>query len=70
MNEAFIVSEAQPATEMSRSYPWISPAIKHWLREPLVHFLLLGLALFACLRLHAPGRGGVESSRQIVLSSR
>lgn len=42
--------------------------LKRWLREPLVNFLLLGLALFAVYSYMQRGRGGVESSRQIVLS--
>lgn len=42
--------------------------LKRWLREPLLHFLLLGLALFAVYSYLQRGRGGVESSRQIVLS--
>jgi peptidyl-prolyl cis-trans isomerase C len=37
-------------------------------REPLVHFLLLGMALFAVYGYVHRGRGGVESSRQIALT--
>jgi peptidyl-prolyl cis-trans isomerase C len=37
-------------------------------REPLVHFLLLGIALFAVYGYVHRGRGGVESSRQIALT--
>jgi hypothetical protein len=37
-------------------------------REPLVHFLLLGMALFAVYGYLHRGRGGVESSRQIALT--
>jgi hypothetical protein len=37
------------------------------LREPLLHFLLLGVALFAAYGYMQRGRGGVESSRQIAL---
>lgn len=44
------------------------PLLKRWLREPLLHFLLLGLALFAVYAYMHRGRGGVESSREIVLS--
>ena len=43
-------------------------ALKRWLREPLLHFLLIGTALFAVYATMYRGRGGVESSRQIVLS--
>jgi len=44
------------------------PLLKRWLREPLLHFLLIGFALFAVYAYMHRGRGGVESSRQIVLS--
>ena len=37
-------------------------------REPLAHFLLLGMALFAAYGYMHRGRGGVESSRQIALT--
>jgi hypothetical protein len=42
--------------------------LKRWLREPLLHFLLIGMALFAVYSYMHRGRGGVESSRQIVVS--
>ena len=38
------------------------------LREPLVHFLLLGVALFAAYTSMERGRGGGESSQQIRLT--
>src|SRR5271165_7518988 len=44
------------------------PLLKRWLRQPLLHFLLIGLALFAVYAYTHRGRGGVESSRQIVLN--
>ena len=37
-------------------------------REPLVHFLLLGMTLFAMYGYVHRGRGGVEQSRQIALT--
>jgi parvulin-like peptidyl-prolyl isomerase len=43
-------------------------APRRWLREPLLHFLLLGVALFAVYAYTQRGRGGVESSKQIALS--
>jgi hypothetical protein len=46
----------------------LSPLWKRWLREPLLHFLLIGIALFAINAYMPRGRGGVESSRQIALS--
>ena len=42
--------------------------LKRWLREPLLHFLILGAVLFAVYSYINRGRGGVEPSRQIVLS--
>src|SRR5271165_824806 len=63
-----VVAEAQPATEESGSRQWFPPAIKRWLREPLLHFLLLGLVLFAAYAYMQRGRGGVESSKQIALT--
>ena len=42
--------------------------IKRWLGEPLLHFLLLGLALFAVYSYMQRGRGGFESSKQIAVS--
>jgi hypothetical protein len=39
-----------------------------WLREPLLHFLVLGLALFVVNAFMNRGRGGVEPSRQIALT--
>ena len=38
------------------------------MREPLLHFLLIGVALFAIYAYTHRGRSGVESSRQITLS--
>src|SRR5271167_3667433 len=42
--------------------------LRHWSREPLLHFLLLGLLLFAAYAYMQRGRGGVESSKQIAIS--
>jgi peptidyl-prolyl cis-trans isomerase C len=68
VNEVSVVAEAQPATEGSGPRQWFPPAIKRWSREPLLHFLLIGIALFAVYAYMHRGRLGVESSRQIVLS--
>ncbi len=67
MNEVSVVAEAEPKIEERRARRFF-PAIKRWLREPLLHFLLLGLVLFVVYGYMHRGRGGVESSRQIVLS--
>ena len=68
MNEVSVVVETQPATERPESRQWFPPAIKRWLREPLLHFLLIGIAVFAVYAYAHRGRGGFESSRQITLS--
>jgi len=68
VNEVSVVVETEPATERSESRQWFPPAIKRWLREPLLHFLLIGITVFAVYAYTHRGRGGVESSRQITLS--
>ncbi len=42
--------------------------MKRWLREPLLHFLLLGAALFAISRAVKPATDRTAPSRQIVLT--
>jgi len=42
--------------------------VKRWLREPLLHFLLIGLVLFAAYAYINRGRSGTPSPNQIVLS--
>jgi parvulin-like peptidyl-prolyl isomerase len=42
--------------------------MKRLLREPLIHFLLIGAVLFAAYGYMQRGRGGVESSKQIQLT--
>ncbi len=42
--------------------------LRRWLREPLLHFLLLGLALFAVYAYLHHGRLGGDSSNQIAIS--
>src|SRR5271170_6439469 len=41
------------------------PALRRWLREPLLHFIVLGLLLFAVNSFIARGRTVPEPSRQI-----
>ena len=61
-------TEAQSTLEEPQLRPSFMSKIKRWLREPLLHFLLLGVALFAIYGYMHRGRGGVESSRQIALT--
>ncbi len=65
---SLVSAEAQPAVEQSRLRRCFLPTMQRWLREPLLHFLLLGLALFAIYAYMHRGRLGIESSRQIVIS--
>src|SRR5271167_3457392 len=65
---SFVSAEAQPAVEQSWLRRCFLPTMQRWLREPLLHFLLLGLALFAIYAYMHRGRLGIESSRQIVIS--
>jgi hypothetical protein len=58
----------QHATQRSRLRPSFLFTVKRWLREPLVHFLLLGAVLFAVDRYVPPARGWGPSSMQIQLS--
>jgi peptidyl-prolyl cis-trans isomerase C len=67
VNEVPVVNEAQPATGHSRLRRFPS-TVKRWLREPLLHFLLIGLVLFGVYAYINRGRIGIESPRQIVLS--
>ena len=49
---------------------WIlKVAIKRWLREPLLHFILIGLILFAAYGYLQSDNESDESSNQIVLTT-
>jgi hypothetical protein len=67
VNELPVMNDAQPTTRHSRLRRAFS-TVKRWLREPLLHFLLIGLVLFAVYAYINRGRIGIESPRQIVLS--
>src|SRR5215471_1539112 len=60
-----VISEA-PAVDRSRRA--LPAGLKRLLREPLLHFLLIGLAFFAIYAYLHRGRMGIESSHQIVLN--
>jgi hypothetical protein len=47
---------------------WHEGAMKKLLREPLVHFLLIGTALFAVYTWFEPARDDAPDSKQIRLS--
>ena len=63
MNEVCVelVSDRQEALSRPRLRDSLLPLLKRWLREPLLHFLLLGLALFAVYAYLHRGRIGFES---------
>src|SRR5215475_9844141 len=67
LNEVPVTNKAQPATAHSWLHCSLS-VVKRWLREPLLHFLLIGLVLFTAYAYINRGRSGIESPRQIVLS--
>ncbi len=70
MNEVSVdvVPDEHDGAVQFRATNTVVMGLKRWLREPLVHFLLLGLALFAVYSYMQRGHGGIEPSRQIVLS--
>jgi hypothetical protein len=43
--------------------------VKRWLREPLLHFVVIGIALFAVYAHVERGRSGIESSTAIQFMS-
>jgi hypothetical protein len=67
VNELPVMNEAQRAKAHSRLRRFFS-TVKRWLREPLLHFLLIGVLLFGFYTYMNRGRSGVKSPRQIVLS--
>src|SRR5271157_4304293 len=63
-----VPAEEQSAMENPQRRQSSLRRMKRWLREPLLHFLLLGLVLFAAYAYMQRGRGGGESSKQIALT--
>jgi len=67
VDELPVMNQAEPATADS----WLRRAfstLKRCLREPLLHFLVIGLVLFGFYAYINRGRSGSASPRQIVLS--
>ena len=48
--------------------PTLHARARQWLREPLLHFVLIGLALFAVYRAMQPSATGLSDSKKIVLT--
>ena len=63
MNEAFVTNEEQPGLEEPKPHHSFLPTLKRWLREPLLHFLLLGIYSYM-----NRGRMGIEPSKQIAVT--
>jgi len=68
MNDVSVAVEAEHTTQRSLLRRAFFPVARRWLREPLIHFLLLGAFLFAADRYLQPASGGTPSSKQIQLS--
>jgi len=68
VNEVLIIDDSQPTVKDSRPLHSFLPTVRRWMREPLLHFLLLGLVLFGVYAYLHRGRGGIESSEQIALT--
>ena len=68
MNEVLIIDDSQATVKDSRPLHSFLPTVRRWMREPLLHFLLLGLVLFGVYAYSHRGRGGIESSKQIALT--
>ena len=67
VDELQVMNEAEPATADSRlRRPFC--IVKRWLREPLLHFLVIGVVLFGVYAYINRGRARIESPTQIVLS--
>lgn len=61
-------SVTQPDAPGPRAASSLALAVKPWLREPLLHFIVIGIALFAAYAYVERGRGPVESSKTIQLT--
>lgn len=68
MTDMSVAAEAEHAMQRSLFRRAFFPVAKRWLREPLVHFLLIGALLFAADRYVQLVSGGSPSSKQIQLS--
>ena len=62
------MNEAQPATAESRLRRAVPARLKQWVREPLLHFLVIGAMLFGIHSYINRGRAGIELSKQIAVS--
>jgi hypothetical protein len=63
-----VVTDTQAAIRESQPERSLPAAIKRCLREPLLHFLLIGAVLFGIYSYMNRGRMGIESSKQIAVT--
>jgi len=68
MDDVYVVDRAEHATTESVLRSSLPARLMNSLREPLLHFLVLGAMLFGISSYLNRGRLGIEPSRQIVLS--
>ncbi len=61
-------TDAQESTPQSQPERSLWATLKRWLREPLLHFLLLGAVLFGIYSWMNRGRMGIEPSKQIAIT--
>jgi len=61
--------EPIPALKRELRFP-ISVLLTRWLREPLAHFLMIGMGLFVVYRALNPGANQVGSARRIEVTGR
>jgi len=67
VNELPVTNEAQPTTRHSRVHRAFS-TVKRLLREPLLHFVLIGMVLFGVYAYLNRGQSGTQSPTKIVFS--
>src|SRR5262245_48760831 len=68
MNDMSIADETAHVTQESLLRHAFFPDVKRWVREPLIHFLLIAALLLAADRYVQSVSGGMPSSKQIQLS--
>jgi peptidyl-prolyl cis-trans isomerase C len=68
MNEMSVAAEAEHAMRWSLLPRSFLPAVRGWLREPLIHFLLIGAALFGIYSITPSSQTAPAASKEIRLS--
>lgn len=68
MHSVSMLNQAKQEMPALRWQWWIFPAVKRGLREPLLHFVLIGAALFALFQFRQSAQDPSPSSKEIHLS--